>query len=221
METPGEQGLPPVWMAVCPALDTSDVTECGLHPLSAGELLKMLTRSGVGSHEYTGALGRAVWMSRPADDRWGRKRLGAYGGQGKEAEILLLGCLGWGPALLPWLIINWRLVVKNLPARAGNLRDLGSIPESGRSPEGGNGNPLQYSCLENPWAEEPGRLQSSGSQRVGRNWSDLTPTVLISFYSRCFEILLNVAEKLQEFSFLSFTTQELPEHSRYPDVIIW
>ena len=42
------------------------------------------------------------------------------------------------------------LVVKNLPARAGNVRDLGSIPGSGRSPGGGNGNPLQYFCLENP-----------------------------------------------------------------------
>ena len=42
------------------------------------------------------------------------------------------------------------LVVKNLPAKAGGLRDLGSIPESGRSPGGGHGDPLQYSCLENP-----------------------------------------------------------------------
>ena len=41
-------------------------------------------------------------------------------------------------------------VVKNLPANAGDMRDSGSIPESGRSPGGGNGNPLQYSCLENP-----------------------------------------------------------------------
>ena len=41
------------------------------------------------------------------------------------------------------------LVVKNLPAHAGNVRDVGSIPGSGRSPGGGNGNPLQYSCLEN------------------------------------------------------------------------
>ena len=40
-------------------------------------------------------------------------------------------------------------VVKNLPANAGDSRDAGSIPELGRSPEGGNGNPLQYSCLEN------------------------------------------------------------------------
>ena len=41
------------------------------------------------------------------------------------------------------------LVVKNPPANAGELRDASSIPGLGRSPEGGNGNPLQYSCLEN------------------------------------------------------------------------
>ena len=40
-------------------------------------------------------------------------------------------------------------VVKNLPGNAGD-RDVGSIPGLGRSPEGENGNPLQYSCLENP-----------------------------------------------------------------------
>ena len=43
------------------------------------------------------------------------------------------------------------IVVKNLPANAG---DMGSIPESGRSPEGGNGNPLQYSCMKNPMDRE-------------------------------------------------------------------
>ena len=42
------------------------------------------------------------------------------------------------------------LVVKNPPANAGELRDASSISGSGRSPGGGNGNPLQYSCLENP-----------------------------------------------------------------------
>ena len=41
------------------------------------------------------------------------------------------------------------LAVKNLPANAGNARDMGLIPESGRSPGVGNGNLLQYSCLEN------------------------------------------------------------------------
>ena len=39
--------------------------------------------------------------------------------------------------------------VKNLPANAGDIRDAGSSPGSGRSPEGGHGNPLWYSCLEN------------------------------------------------------------------------
>ena len=42
------------------------------------------------------------------------------------------------------------LVVKNPPANSGYIRDVGSIPESGRSPGGRHGNPLQYSCLENP-----------------------------------------------------------------------
>ena len=41
------------------------------------------------------------------------------------------------------------LVVKNLPANAGDTRDTSSIPGSGRSPGIGNGTPLQYSCLEN------------------------------------------------------------------------
>ena len=41
-------------------------------------------------------------------------------------------------------------MVKNLPVNAGDARDAGSIPGSGRSPGVGNGNPLQYSYLENP-----------------------------------------------------------------------
>ena len=42
------------------------------------------------------------------------------------------------------------VVVKNLPANAGDTEDAGSIPGLGRSPGAGNGNPLQYSCLGNP-----------------------------------------------------------------------
>ena len=57
------------------------------------------------------------------------------------------------------------LVVKNLPANAGDVRDMGSIPGSGRSSGGGHGNPLQYSCLEILWTGEPGGLQSI-------DWSD-------------------------------------------------
>ena len=49
-------------------------------------------------------------------------------------------------------------VVKNLPANAEDIRDPGSIPGLRRSLGGGHGNPLQCSCLENPWTEEPGGL---------------------------------------------------------------
>ena len=62
------------------------------------------------------------------------------------------------------------LVVKNPPANAGDVRDASLIPGSGRSPGGGHGNPLQFSCLENPmdrgawWA-----IQSMGSQRAGHD----------------------------------------------------
>ena len=52
---------------------------------------------------------------------------------------------------------------------ACNAGDMGLIPGSGRSPGEGNGDPLQYSCLENPWTEEPDGLQSMRSQRVGHD----------------------------------------------------
>ena len=57
-------------------------------------------------------------------------------------------------------------MVKNLSANAGNLRDADLISGSGRSPGGGHGNPLQYSCLENPmdrgawWATVYGAAKS-------------------------------------------------------------
>ena len=51
---------------------------------------------------------------------------------------------------------------------ACNVRDAGSIPGSGRFPGEGNGNPLQYSCLEKS-PEDPGRLQTMGLQRVGHS----------------------------------------------------
>ena len=54
------------------------------------------------------------------------------------------------------------LVVKNLPANAGDIRDEGSIPGSGRSPGGGYGNPLQYPCLENPTDREAWRATVHG-----------------------------------------------------------
>ena len=48
-------------------------------------------------------------------------------------------------------------MVKNPPTNAGDIRDVGLIPGSGRSPGGGHGNPLQYSCLKNPRDREAWR----------------------------------------------------------------
>ena len=62
-----------------------------------------------------------------------------------------MGCLSLSLSIyIPTWASKVVLVVKNLPANAGDVRDKGSIPGSRRSPGGGHGNPLQYSCLQNP-----------------------------------------------------------------------
>ena len=58
-------------------------------------------------------------------------------------------------------------MVKNLPANAGDIKDLGSIPGSGRSPGRGHDNPLQYSCPENPMDRGAQWATSIGLHRVG------------------------------------------------------
>ena len=60
-------------------------------------------------------------------------------------------------------------LVKNLPANAGDTRDVSSIPGSGRSPGGGHNYPLQYSYLENSINRGVCRLQSMGLRRVGHD----------------------------------------------------
>ena len=57
--------------------------------------------------------------------------------------------------------------VKSLPAVQADIGDLGSIPELGRSPEEGNGDPLQYSCLGNSMDKETWQATAKGLQRVG------------------------------------------------------
>ena len=63
------------------------------------------------------------------------------------------------------------LVVKNLPANAGDIRDMGSILGSRRSPGGGNGNLLQYSCLENSMDR---RDWQAIVYRVAKSWTQLS-----------------------------------------------
>ena len=76
---------------------------------------------------------------------------------------------------LPWVA----QVVKTLPATQGI--HLCSIPGSGRSPGEGNGYPLQYSCLEMPWTEQPGRLHSPW----GHKELDVTEQLTFTFFFRC------------------------------------
>ena len=56
-------------------------------------------------------------------------------------------------------------MVKNLPANAGDIRNAGLIPGLGRSPGGGHGNILQYSCLENPMDREAWRATVHGAAK--------------------------------------------------------
>ena len=80
------------------------------------------------------------------------------------------------------LIIEWDGTSGNeLTCHAGDIRDAVLTPRLGRSPGGGQGNPLQYSCLENPWTEEPGRLQSIGLHRVRHDWSNLAHMHIIEY----------------------------------------
>ena len=92
--------------------------------------------------------------------RWGRK--------GKN----VLQEVGRAYLLIWEMNLSGGSVVKKLPGKAGDTGDGGLIPGLGKPPGGGNGNPLQYSYLENPWTEEPGRLQCMRLQKVGPRLSD-------------------------------------------------
>ena len=75
----------------------------------------------------------------------------------------------WSETAIPFALT---LVVKNLPTDVGDIKDMGSTPGLGRSSGEGNGNQLQYSCVENPMDREPWQATVHGI-RVRRNWSDL------------------------------------------------
>ena len=89
-------------------------------------------------------------------------------------------------------------MVKNLPVNAGDIRDTDSIPGLGRSPVGGNSNPLQYSCLENPM--DRGAWQAA-VHRVAE--LDMTEATCMHAYNPLFKIgkyilLVDVLEHSQE-----------------------
>ena len=75
-------------------------------------------------------------------------------------------------------------MVKNLPANAGDIRDLGSVPGWGRSPGGGHGNPLQYPCLGNPVDRGAWWAIVLGVAKSQTNWSNLDCSIS-SVMHRC------------------------------------
>ena len=72
-------------------------------------------------------------------------------------------------------------MVNNPPANGGEARDAASIPGSGRSPGGGNGNPLQYSCLEYPMDRGTWRSTVHGVTEL-----DTTESIMLQHSARCF-----------------------------------
>ena len=99
-------------------------------------------------------------------NKQGRERRALDGRPGLDFSRVVSLLLSLAPVSRTWLwspCVIHRGLRGCLPATAE-----GSIPGSGRSAGGGNGNPLQYSCLENPWTEEPGGLQSIGLQNQTR-----------------------------------------------------
>ena len=81
-------------------------------------------------------------------------------------------------------------LVKNSSAVQEAQETTGLIHGLGRSPGGGNGNPLQYSSLAIPWTEEPPRLQSKGSQRIEHNWA-----TKYTVWVKCYQPALHATEK--------------------------
>ena len=116
------------------------------------------------------------------------------------------------------------LVVKNLLANAGDIKDMGLIPGSGRSPGGGHGNPLQCSCLENPrdggawWAAVYGVAQSrtqlkrlsSSSSSSSSSRMPLEVTYEGEVISKMHSIFLKCKHKTEEASQLSLVAKNLP-----------
>ena len=89
----------------------------------------------------------------------------------QSMKLKLSGLFGSPPGTPCWEICDYlgaSQVVKNLPINERDVRDLGSIPESGRSPGGRYGNPLQYSCLES--SKDRGAWRAT-VHRVVQSWT--------------------------------------------------
>ena len=90
-------------------------------------------------------------------------------------------------------------MVKNPPANAGDIGDMGSIPRLGKSPGGGHGTPLQYSCLENPMVRGAwqvavhgvAHIQTQLKQLSTHACSGMTETFWISHFLKVLAFIIN------------------------------
>ena len=109
--------------------------------------------------------------------------------QARIVEQVAISFSKGSPLPRDWTLVscNWQeyssqlshlgnLVVKDLTCQSRRHKRCEFDPSVGKIPGGGHGNPFQYSCLENPMDEEPGRLPSMGLQRVKHTWSNLAYT---------------------------------------------
>ena len=108
---------------------------------------------------------------------------------------------------------SWVLVVKNPPANVGDMRYAGSIPGSGRFPGEGHGSSLQYSCLENPWTEEPGGLHAIGVAESLTWLKQLSiHTELGEFQSSSVQLCLTLCDPMD------CSTPGFPVHHQLPEL---
>ena len=122
-------------------------------------------------HPVLGTARRSWWLNwneQGESSRWGKIVVARLWRVWKA--IIRLGLLFWERCILRSSVMSWGFSGgasdKEPPANAGDVKDTGSIPKSGRSPREGHGNPLQCSCLENPmnrrtwWAAVNGVTES-------------------------------------------------------------
>ena len=102
------------------------------------------------------------------------------------------------------------LVVKNPPANAGNVRDSGSIPGSGRSPGGRHGNPLQSACLENPHGQ---RSLPATVHGVTKSWTRLKQLSIFIALPQLQNRMVIVSAPQRFFGDLMTQSQRRAEHS--------
>ena len=146
-----------------------------------------------------------------------RKMGGGRGGAEREHR-LRFQCLKQQPSFFPeesLLWMNWSSNILssselcNFPGGSDgkesnyNARDPGLIPGSGTSLGGGNSNPLQYSFWRTSRTEEPGRLRSTGLQRVRHNWATNTNSQLSPFFHFNLSLLYLATSRVHEIQLLN------------------